>query len=352
LEEKGLGIRTGARVLGFSGDLNGKVNGVQLENEVIATQLVVWAGGVKPNVGLACAIGLKLGPTGAIAVNEYQESSIKGIYAVGDCAENTHLITREGVWFPMGSTSNKTGRIAGLNIGREEQVDALPGVLGTSVIKLFELNAGRTGLTEEQARTQGYDVISIIVPANDRAHYYPGHKQIITKLIAERERGKVLGVQVVGEGIVDKPVDIIATLLSLGGTLEQLSRLDLADAPPFSMAIASTILAAQVLNNKIKGKFVGVNPRELSALLAKGDAVILDVRTEVENFIRAIPGSLNIPFNELSLRYQEIPKDKKLIVVCKVGKRAYLTLDKLRSLSFTDLAILEGGLEAYPYEVI
>jgi len=352
LEEKGMEIRTGARVRGFTGNLDGKVCEVQLENEAIPAQLVIWAGGVKPNVALACASGLKLGPTGAIAVNEYQESSIQGIYAVGDCAENTHLITGDGVWCPMGSTSNKTGRIAGLNIGRQDQVDALPGVLGTSVIKLFELHAGRTGLTEEQAKAKGYNVVSTIVPANDKAHYYPGYQQIITKLIADRTSGRVLGVQVVGEGVVDKPVDIVATLISLGGNLEQLSRLDLAYAPPFSMAISSTILAAHVLRNKIQGKFVGVNPGELGVILAKGDAVILDVRTEAENFIRAIPGSLNIPFNELVLRYQEIPQNKKLIVVCKVGKRAYLTLDKLRSLGFTDLAILEGGLEAYPYEVI
>lgn len=352
LEEKGLNVLTGVKVQGFAGNSVGKVSGVKLEQEVIPAQLVIWAGGVRPNVDLARSLGLKLGPTGAIAVNEYQESSIPDIYAVGDCAENTQLQTGESVWFPMGSTSNKTGRIAGKNIGQETKNDALSGVLGTSVIKLFELHAGRTGLTEEQARAKGYKVVSVIVPANDRAHYYPGYQQIITKLIADQKSGKVLGVQVVGEGIVDKPVDIIATLISLGGTLEQLSRLDLAYAPPFSMAISSTILAAHVLINKIQGKFVGVNPSELGETLAQGHAVVLDVRTEVEHFIKAIPGSLNIPFNELVIRQQEIPRDKKLIVVCKVGKRAYLTLAKLQRLGFTDLAILEGGLEAYPYEVI
>ncbi|MFZ5753400.1 MAG: FAD-dependent oxidoreductase [Bacillota bacterium] len=349
LVEKGINIKTAVKVCGFRGDPEGRVKEVLLENESLEADLVIWAGGVRPNVQLAKDAGISLGPTGCIAVNEYQETNLPDIYAVGDCAENYNLLTQEPVWYPMGSTANKTGRIAGLNLGREDKADFLPGVLGTSIIKLFELQAARTGLTEEQARNQGYDVETVIVPANDKAHYYPGYRQIITKLIADKKTKRILGAQVVGEGVVDKPIDIIVAMISCQATVEQLARLDLAYAPPFSMAMSSTIMAANVMMNKFTGKFASLNPRELVKAMVNHEVLVLDVRTEAEYFIKAIPGSLNIPFNQLIARYSELPQDKKIVVVCKVGKRAYLTLSTLRKLGFNDLAILDGGIESYPY---
>lgn len=351
LEEKGLKVRNGQCVKGFLGDEEGRVQGVKLDDRILPAQLVVWAGGVRPNTQLAKEAGILLGPTGTIAVNEYQETNIPRIYAAGDCAENTNLLTKEPVWFPMGSTANKTGRIAGLNLAKESHEDFLPGVLGTSIIKLFEFQAGRTGLTEAQAREKGYDVETVITPANDRAHYYPGYRQIITKLIADKKSRKILGVQIVGEGVVDKPLDIMVAMISLGATVDQLSGLDLAYAPPFSMALSSSILAAHVMINKMIGKFQGVNPRNLPEAIEKGKLVILDIRTEAEHFIKAIPGSINIPHNELALRYEEIPKDKKIVLVCRVGKRAYLTLSTLKNIGFDNLAILDGGIAAYPYNL-
>lgn len=349
LNEQGLETRTGACVSVFAGDLTGKVAGAKLsDGSFIPAQLVIWAGGVRPNVDLAVKAGITLGTTGAVAVDDYQETSIKGIFAVGDCSENVNLITKEKAWYPMGSTANKTGRIVGLNLDRKKKEGYLPGVLGTSVIKLFGLNAARTGLTEKQAREKGFEPISVVVPANDRAHYYPGYRQIITKLIADKNTQKILGVQIVGEGVVDKPIDIMVALISCQADLEQAARLDLAYAPPFSMALSSTIMAAQVLINKIQGKFPGINASELSACIENG-AVILDVRTEAECFIKSIPGSLNIPFNELTTRFSEIPKNKKVILICKIGRRAYLNVQKMKKLGFTDLAVLEGGIEAYPY---
>lgn len=353
LLEKGVQVLTGVKVEGFVGDEENRVRGVKAGEQLIPAQCVIWAGGVRPNVELALKAGLEIGPTRTIAVNQYQETSHPDIYAVGDCTENRNLITGQPAWFALGSTANKTGRNAGLNIGRREgeAKTALPGVLGTSIIKLFELNAARTGLTEEQARELGYHVESVIVPANDRAHYYPGYRQIITKLIADADTKKVLGIQVVGEGVVDKPVDIAATLITCGGTLETMAQLDLAYAPPFSMAIGSNILAAHVLLNKIQGRFKGINPKELQPLLEREEAVAVDVRTEEEYFLRAIPGSLNIPKNQVTARYREIPADKKIVLICKSGKRAYLVYDTFIRLGFTDVCILEGGLDAYPYPV-
>lgn len=348
---QGLNIKTGVGVTGFIGDDKGNVSGVKIGEETIPAQLVVWAGGVKPNVKIAKEAGIAIGPTGAIAVNEYQETNIPGIYAAGDCAENTNLITNEKVWFAMGSTANKSGRITGLNIvsGRKE---SLPGILGTSIVKLFELHAARTGLTEKQALEKGYKAVSVIVPGNDKAHYYPGYREIITKLIADSTDGKILGVQIIGEGQVDKPVDIIAALISCNGTLEQLSRLDLAYAPPFSMAMSTSILAANVLRNKIEGKFKGINPSELKKAIDNNEVTVLDVRTEVEHFLKAVPGSINIPDKELEARKDEIPTDKKIVLACRVGKRAYMMLSRMKKLGFTDLYIMDGGIACYPYELI
>lgn len=350
LEEKGITVKTGVCVREFLPDGEGRVKSVVMDNgQNLEAQLVIWAGGVRPNTALAGQAGITLGPTGAIAVNKYMETNLSGIYAVGDCAENINLITAEPAWFPMGSTANKTGRIAGSNLGRDEREDYLPGVLGTSIIKLFELQAARTGLTEQQARDKGYDAISVLVPADDRAHYYPGYRQIITKLIADKRNLRILGAQIVGEGVVDKPIDIIATLITCQANLEQMSRLDLAYAPPFSMAISSTILSANVLLNKIRGRVKGINPRELQPLLEKGQAVLVDVRAEVENMIKAIPGSLNIPHEQLHYRYKELPRDKTLVVVCRLGRRAYTSYLKLKKLGFSNVLILEGGIDAYPY---
>lgn len=348
LKEKGLNVQTGIRVESFLGDEDGKVTKVKAGEQIINAQCVIWAAGVRPNVGLAEKTGIKLGPTRTIAVNEFQESNIPDIYAVGDCAENINLITQEPVWYPMGSTANKTGRIAGLNIGKEKK-DYLPGVLGTSVIKLFELQAARTGLTEKQAREHGYDVETVIVPANDRAHYYPGYRQIIIKLIADKKERKILGAQIVGEGTVDKPIDIIVTLISCGGTVEQMTRLDLAYAPPFSMALSSNILAAHVLLNKLDSRMQGINPREFFKVKDNEDIILLDVRTEVEYLIKSIPGSLNIPADQLKERVHELDPAKKIVVVCRIGRKAYQNLQTLRTLGFSNTAILEGGIEAYPY---
>lgn len=351
LQEKGLEIVTGVGVKGFVGDEKGNVAGIKAGDALYPAQCVIWSGGVRPNVELAREAGLKIGATGTIVVDQYQQTSIPGIYAVGDCTENTSLITGGPVWFAMGSTANKTGRIAGLNLGKEAPVDYLAGVLGTSIIKLFELQAARTGLTEKQAREKGFEVETVIVPANDRAHYYPGYRQIITKLIADKNTRKILGGQIVGEGVVDKPIDILAAMITCQATVEQLTRLDLAYAPPFSMAMSSTILAANVLLNKIQGVFQGISPRDLVKIKDEPGVAVIDVRTEAEFFIKAIPGSINIPHHELAARKQEIPAGKKIIVVCKVGKRAYLTLPLLQKLGFADVAILDGGIESYPYEL-
>lgn len=349
--EKGVNIVTGEKVLGFEGQ-NGVVTKVKSSAGDFDADIVVLSIGVRPNVKLAVDAGVELGVTGSIKVDKYMQTNIKDIFAVGDCAENVNLITGLPVWYPMGSTSNKTGRIAGNNVINSKNMDSLDGVLGTTIVKLFEINAAKTGLSERDAKKAGLDIETMLVPATDKAHYYPGNKPIITKLIADKNTHKILGAQVVGTGVVDKPIDIIATAISFGAKVEDLTKLDLAYAPPFSMAMSSTILAANVMLNKMAGRVDTITANELKEKMSNNLANIVDVREEVEFFISAIPGSTNIPMAELAKRHAEIDKNKEtVILICKVGKRAFMSYLQLKQLGFTNIKILEGGMNAYPYEV-
>lgn len=356
MESKGVKILTGEKVTGFEGT-DGKVTAVKTTAGNIEADMVILSIGVRPNTAVAAEAGIELGAAGAIKVNKYMETNIKDIYAAGDCAENINLITGKPAWYPMGSTANKTGRIAGHNAALETQDEArkekLEGVLGTTIVRLFEVTAAKTGLSERDALKEGFEIETVLVPANDRAHYFPGYKDIITKLIVDKNTHKVLGAQIVGEGAADKPIDIIATAITLGARVEDLAKLDLAYAPPFSMAMSSTLLSANVMLNKLKGKMETIKSPELSGKLSDGSINVLDVREEAEFSISAIPGSVNIPMNELEARINEIDKSKEtIILVCKVGKRAYMAYLKLKELGFTNLKILEGGIAAYPYKLV
>ncbi len=349
LAENGVTVLAGTAVKSFVDNGKGDVGAVSTGSDLLQADLVILSVGVRPNVELAVDCGILLGPTGAIAVNDKTETNMDGIYAVGDCAENVNLITGRTVWYPMGSTANKTGRVAGINLTGNETEDTMGGVLGTSVLKLFDLNIAKTGLSERDAGSLGYSVETVIVPAPDRAHYYPGSREIVTKLIVDRDSRRILGGQIFGAGVVDKPIDILVTAISFGATVEQLAKLDLAYAPPFSTALGTTIVAANVLINKLAGKFTGVGALELKEKVEAG-AMLVDVRIDKEYFVRCIPGSINIPLRHLVERAGELDREKEIILVCKVGLRAYLASLKLKGLGFEKVSILEGGLAAYPFE--
>lgn len=346
LEEKGIEILTSEKAVAIKGE--SRVEKVITDKRELDAELVIMSVGVKPNVELAKQLGIEIGATRAIKVNEHMETNVPEVYAVGDCAETTNLITGKPAWYPMGSTANKMGRVAGINMNDPEEKDSLKGVLGTTVVKLFDLNAAKTGLSEKSAKKEGYDVISVVLPGNDKAHYYPGYRMIITKLIADKDSHKVLGAQIIGEGVVDKPIDIIATAITLGAKVEDLEKLDLAYAPPFSMAMSTTIVTANVLLNKLKGKIETISPLELKE--RRDEVVVLDVRDEASHMIGSIPGSINIFSEELSMRAEELDKEKETVLICKVGKNAYLSYLDLKEMGFKNVKVLEGGMTAYPYE--
>lgn len=350
LRDQGITIETDRNVTGFEGDM--KVTGVKTIDCTYPADIVLWATGTRPNSALAAKAGAELGPFGGIRTDAMMRTTINDIWACGDCCETEYSATNEPAWTAMGSVANKMGRTAGTNASDNAPVEKFAGIAKTAIVKLFDIAAGRTGLTEREAKAKSIEYLTCLVPSSDKAHYYPGHKNVYIKLVAEKYSGKLLGAQVWGEGCVDKPLDILATAIHFKGTISDLSDLDLAYAPPFSMAMSSVITAANVMRNKLSGLVDGISSPDLQELMKAGGLTVLDVRTEPEHVIRAIPDSINIPLEELGERYREIPADRTVVTVCRVGRRAYLAALALKHRGFKDVKILDGGTDAYPYEML
>lgn len=212
--------------------------------------LVLVATGVVPAAELAVAAGIATGVAGAIAVDERMQTSLPGVYAAGDCAHTIHLVTGRPAYIPLGTTANKQGRVAGENAAGGNARFA--GVVGTAVTRVFELECGRTGLSEEEARGAGYQVVTAAIEHPSRAHYF-GAKKIRVKLVAERASGRLLGGQLVGEEGVAKRVDVVATALHARMDIEQLAGLDLSYAPPFAAVWDAILIAANAMIKKRRG---------------------------------------------------------------------------------------------------
>lgn len=281
LRGRGLDIRLSQKVTRLEGDGEGIVQRVHTTAEVIEAQMVLLAIGVRPNVQLAKDAGLTLGPTGALAVNDQLQTNDPDIYAGGDCVECTHLLTGQKVFVPLGSTANKHGHVIGDNVTGGQST--FPGILGTTVFKVLDYNLARTGLTETQARRLGYNVLTALVPGPDRAHYYPTSATLLVKLVADAANGRLLGAQAIGPGDAVKRIDVLATALTFGATIDNLPDLDLGYAPPYSSPVDPLAHAANVLRNKRDGLARALTPQQLKAKLdADEPIVLLDVRTPAE----------------------------------------------------------------------
>jgi NADPH-dependent 2,4-dienoyl-CoA reductase/sulfur reductase-like enzyme/rhodanese-related sulfurtransferase len=342
----GVDLRTSCKLTGFAGD--GSVEKVLTDQGEIPADVVVLAVGVKPNVKLAKAAGLRMGFTGAIDVDDRMNTSDENIFACGDCCESNSLLTSKGVYVPLGSTANKQGRVAGINAagGRAQ----FKGVLGTGLVKVFGLNVGRTGYTEAQVRSAGYNVETVLSPFPDRAHYMPDAKPIVLKLVADAAKGTILGLQAVGEGNVDKRLDVAATAITFGATAVDLSQLDLGYAPPYSAAMDNLIVAADIMKNKMSRRCRGISPMEVKEKLDRGDDfVLLDVRSPAENAEVSIDGSTLIPLGMLREKLNTLPKDKEIIAFCKISLRGYEAQKILDAAGFQKTAFMDGGVLAWPY---
>lgn len=219
------------------------------KNQGFETEMVVISAGVKPVVDIAQEAGIALGITGAIKVNSRMETNISDIYACGDCAEKINIITNTPVWIPLGSTANKEGRVAAVNLcGGSEDFE---GVLGSAVTRYLDLNISMSGLSEKNAQKLGYDTVSVVVTKKDKAGYMPEVENITLKLVADRRSHRVLGAQAIGCGDADKKVNTISVGLARRLTVEDLLDVDLTYAPPFSTSVDILHSAARMLKSKL-----------------------------------------------------------------------------------------------------
>ncbi|MCL6610082.1 MAG: FAD-dependent oxidoreductase [Peptococcaceae bacterium] len=352
LEEQGLEFRLGQKVVRIEGDEQGGVAAVVTDQERLDAEMVIVAVGVRPNVELARKAGLKIGQTGAIEVNQHLQTSDPDIYAVGDCVENLHLVSGRKVYIPLATYANRQGRVAGDNVTGRKSV--FKGVLGTSVLKVLNWNVGRTGLGQQQAEELGYRVITVVNSAHDRTHYHPAHGLVLMKMIVDENTRKILGAQAIGPGDAVKRIDVAATAIHFGAAVDDLPDLDLGYSPPFSSPIDLVQHTANIVRNKAENLAPSITAEEMKAKLDRGDDfVIVDVRTPQQFGAKHIEDGrvMLVTLGDIRERIDEIPRDKEIVLLCAMGVRSYEALRILHGAGFRDIKYMEGGLQAWPYEM-
>ncbi len=290
-------------------------SGMRLEADTVVLGL-----GVRPEIGLAKDAGLAIGERGGIRVNEHLQTNDPNIWAVGDAIEVRDAVTGSWSLVPLAGPANRQGRIAAENIfGRPSRYE---GTWGTAILRLFDLTVGCTGANEKTLRKAGIPFQAIHLHPNSHAGYYPGAELIAMKVLFAPDTGKLLGAQVIGHDGVDKRVDVLATALKAGMTVNDLAELELAYAPPFGSAKDPVNLAGMVGQNVLSGDVQLAQWNEIASLDPK-TSLLLDVRRPDERAKGQIPGSVHIPLDQLRSRLGELPKDREIVVHCQSGQRSY-----------------------------
>lgn len=339
LEANGVSVVTGVGLKA----IHARDKTVELaDGRTIPAELVLFSVGVRPELALAKTAGLTLGVTGALVVDDRMRTSDPDIYAAGDMLEVLHKVSGKKARLPLAGPANRQGRIAASNaLGRDMRY---AGALGTSVVKVFDATAGSTGLTEKAAREAGFDVGVAIVHKEHHAGYYPGAKELTLQLVYDRKTARLLGGQAFGHEGADKRIDVLATALQGKLTLHDLAEVDLAYAPPYSSANDPVNLAAFVGLNDISGDSPLVTAAQLKAELASAKPpFVLDVRTHAEHGRSHLAGAVQIGVNDLRAEIDRVPRDRRIVVHCRVGFRGHLALRILKGLGFQDVANVTGG---------
>jgi NADPH-dependent 2,4-dienoyl-CoA reductase/sulfur reductase-like enzyme len=344
--DRGINLVVGDKVESFEND-----SVVLTSGKKIDAKAVIMAIGVAPEISLAKEAGIELGVTGAIKTDKNYQTNDKDIYAVGDAIEVYNALTHSMAKLSLAGPAQKAARSVADHINNKPTINK--GYIGSSAIKVFDYNGASTGLNEALIKFLNlkidYDVVNIIV--SDKVGIMPGSAPMHFKLLFEVPTGKILGAQAIGRGDVTKRVDIIATSIKFGGTVEDLKDLELCYAPPFSTAKDVVNYAGYVASNVLEGAFKQVQVNKVRELLEK-DAYIVDVREKLEYANGHIKGSKNIPLSELRSRVDEIPKDQKVYLHCRTGQRSYNATLALQNLGFDNIYNITGsflGLSFYEY---
>lgn len=312
--------------------------------KVLSTDMVIFSIGVRPEMALAKEAGLKLGETGGIWVDEYLRTSDEHIYAIGDAVETTHLVTKEKFLVRLAGPANKQGRIAADNIcGRQETYN---GSLGTGIVRVFDIVVGSCGANERMLKKADIPYRASLTHSASHAGYYPGAVPVSIKLLVTTDNGNILGAQVIGLDGVDKRVDVFATAIMSGATVADLEELDLAYAPPYGSAKDPVNIAGYVAHNILKADVNAVYWYDVDRICEAGTCFVLDVRTAAECKLGMLQPAVNIPLDQLRDRLNEIPKDRRILVYCQAGLRAYIACRILTQHGY-DAWNLSGGYKTY-----
>ncbi|MGK0464895.1 FAD-dependent oxidoreductase [Clostridium sp.] len=311
----------------------------------VETDFVIMAVGIKPNIQLAKDAGIEIGETGAIKVNKKMKTNFNYIYACGDCAESYSCVTGKSIYRPLGSTANKTGRIVGeaLNGGKLE----FRGILGTGIFRVFDMAIASTGLSEKEAIKEGYEVAVCHNTKPDKATYYGGEDMTI-KAVADKNTGKLLGVQIVGTNGVDKRIDVFVTAITFGACASDLFHLDLAYAPPFSIAKDPVMYTGMILDNAInKGRKL-ITPEKLDTLIKDDkNVIVIDTRIEKQYCDAHMEVAINIPHAEIREKCNELDSEKIIITYCNKGITGNAVQNILINRGFKKVYNISGGYKNY-----
>ncbi len=325
---------------------NDFVTHVQLASgKSISADLVILGIGVKPNSSIAREAGLRIGNLGGIEVDEFLRTSDPSIFAAGDVIQVKNLISGSDALFPLAGPANRQGWIAANNIVGPKMI-SYKGVQGTSIVKVFDQTAATTGLNEKTLKAMGIPYQAIHVHPNSSASYYPGAAQMTIKILFDPEDGRLLGAQIIGARGVDKRIDVFAAALRLKQNVFDIQEFELAYAPPYSSAKDPVNLAAYAAGNVVTKQVDLIHWDSISSYIDNNDAILIDARTAREYSLGSVPGAINIPVDELRSRYEELPKDKDLLVYCQVGLRSYIACRILSQLGFK-VKNISGGYNLY-----
>ena len=351
LEEKNIPVHTDESATEIVGNDDGVVVAVKTARRTIDADMVIMAVGVRPRSELAAEAGLLVEPWGGIVVNHRLQTSDPDIYAAGDCIASTNLVTGKKTFAPLGSLANREGRIVADNMAG--RVSTFNGVVGSFIMKAFDRCIGATGISYETAVAEGFDADYALTAPSDRAHFFPGEAIVVFQMVFDRGTRKVLGLQ--GFGVMNDSVsvriDTAAALIARGATIDDFATVEMAYAPPFSAAIDSLNAVAFVADNLCAGLLHKVGMDRFLAWMddssREQDWVVLDIRhpKEVAPLVEKFGRDkwVAVPYPEIRSRYQELPDDKTMIILCDAGTRSFEVQVFLRHIGKKNTLVLSGG---------
>lgn len=345
LNEKCVSLHLEQGAVSFKRNSNNEIEVKLTNGNILACDIVILSIGVRPENKLAVEAGIKIGDTGGIWVDEYLETSVKDIYAVGDAIEFPHPITGKPWLNYLANPANRQARVVADNIVLNNVIK-YEGAIGTAIAKVFDMTVASTGLAAKKLKQLGIEYQSSVTHSNSHAGYYPGALPLSIKLVFDKKNGKVFGAQIVGYDGVDKRIDQLALLIKMGGTVYDLTRLEHAYAPPYSSAKDPIAIAGYVASNICSGDMPIATWREVLELKPE-NVTLLDVRSKDEFELGHIKDAINIPLDQLRFRLSEISRDKPIYIYCAIGLRGYLALNILKSNEYTNVKNLSGGYKTY-----